>query len=78
MKYKHEVWVELQNRSNEYNDGAATLATKMLHKLGYNESVKIEWSKRKDVYLLTINSAGEFLELPDGGHWFDLDFIAKT
>lgn len=71
---KHKVWIELPNHDHETH---AALATKMLHKLGFNESVDIWWNESKRLYCLTTNSSGEFLQLNDHGHWFDLDFIAK-
>ncbi len=69
---KNKVWIELPNSNHEVNAG---LATKMLHKLGYNESVSI--SATKGIYYLILNAAGEFLELANNGHWFDLDFISE-
>ncbi len=69
---KYKVWLELPNENHQRN---AFLATNMLHKLGYNKSVTIKHVN--DKYYLTLNSAGEFLELADNGHWFDLEFINK-
>ena len=69
---KHKIWLELPLHDQKEH---ARLATKVLHKLGFNEHVKIEHSGRG--YYLTLNEAGEFLELEDNGHWFDLDFVSR-
>lgn len=68
---KHKIWIELPEHDQEEH---ARLATIVLHKLGYNEAVKIDWTGER--YDLTLNEAGEFIELADNGHWFDLYFCA--
>ena len=71
MKYK--VWIELP----EHNQKAhAELATNMLHRCGYNQSVKIWWNEKKQQYCLRTGGPGDFIELPDKGHWFDLELMA--
>lgn len=72
---KHKIWLELPKDID--TEIHAALATKVLHKLGYNECVAVWWNDRQQQYCLTINAEDEFLALQDHGHWFDLDFMAK-
>ncbi len=72
----NKIWIELEAGDTD-RVANAELATRVLHKLGFNESVKFWWDENKNQYGLTINGAGEFLTLSDNGHWFNLDFAAE-
>lgn len=71
------VWIELERTAGE-EEVIAEKATKMLHKLGFSESVKFWWSEKNYRYCLTVDPSGHFIQLDDDGHWFNLDFIAET
>lgn len=79
IETKTRVWIELPKMAGasvERQTDIAVKGTVMLHKLGFNEHVAFWWNGRKNVLCLTLNEAEEFMELPDNGHWFNLNFIA--
>jgi len=80
IETKRKVWIELESKglfTDEQRHEITVRGNVMLRKLGYNQSVVFWWNERKKCYCLTMNETEEFLELPDNGHWFDLNFIAK-
>ena len=80
----NRIWIELDKGSDDLSDEAllsfrseqCRLANIMLKRLGFEDmEFFVSDKKPNHRYCLIIDSAGQFLELTDRGHWFDLDFI---
>lgn len=73
-KKRHNVvWIEIERfDSNDKNEAAAAAVSKMIAKLGATGCYK--WTK--DGYVFQTPD-GSYWELPEGGHSFNLDFLAK-
>jgi len=70
------VWIEIENHYDaNLNTKAAKQINKVLRKLGL-ESGGYQWNEKMDVYTFTLQD-GSFWELPEGGHSFNLDYLAR-
>ena len=69
------VWIEIEHFDDqEKNEAAAAAITKVLAKL--EVTGKYEWVESQKMYIFT-SPDGSFWELPEGGHSFNLDYLAK-
>ena len=72
------VWIELERtddaETNRYN---AVLATQMLRKLGVTIGQFEWWSTEKTDTYVYIQEGGSFYELPEDGHFFNLEYLAS-
>ncbi len=74
-KRHNVVWIEIENHLDATrNIEAAKAVTKVLAKLGGQGRYK--WNENMDVYTFVLPD-GSFWELPEGGHSFNLDYLAK-
>ena len=81
----NSVWIELKKapaaggnkgRSEAVanNKTRAALATNMIRRLGSQS--EFTFSEEKWVYLF-VREGGEFSELSENGHWFNLEFFGR-
>jgi len=71
------VWIEINPAAdtNEAKHAAAKLATNMILKLGITLS-RFEYSEKNDQFIYVMQ-AGDYMELPEQGHRFNLEFLGK-
>lgn len=75
---KHRcVWIELERGDDEYNECCALKATQMIRRLGIEHDY-FKWNQSRQQYEYLMGAGGNhgYLELPEDGHMFNLDFLA--
>lgn len=71
----NRIWIELDKQKDEaHAEEQCALANKVLKKLGFKH---YEFWVGKRGYCLTKDEAGGYLDCPERGHWFNLDYAAK-
>ncbi len=74
-KRHNVVWIELERHNDDAkNVQAAEAGTKLLNKLGM---VSSEFKWLGDRYIISSIPDGSYWDLPDDGHYFNLDYLTK-
>lgn len=76
---ENRVWIELE-RSTKPSDNhhRADLASKMLKRLGVDLNKAVWFNENKNRYCFKTSSLGSYVDAPDNGFWYDLDFLANS
>ena len=73
----NKIWIEL-NRDADNMQEQCDLANKVLKKLGISHKFELlKGNGVTEALILDSPNGGGYIELPDGGHWFSLDYIAS-
>jgi len=71
------IWIEIENHQDAVlNEDAAKAVNKMLKKLDVTYG-GFEWNQHAGMYHFVEYASGSFFELPEDGHTFNLDYLAK-
>lgn len=74
----NRIWIEIERpKTDAEGIERARLATALLAKLGIVRANAIWWNVNRRNYCYVTDDSGSYLELNDGGHWFNLDYLAK-
>lgn len=72
------IWFELEvTKDAERNKQSAELANKVLRKLGVKHGQFEWWGNMHNDGGFTYTTAGCYWELPEGGHAFNLEYLAS-